>query len=570
MFQNHIKELLKKTLKAKEIALEIPPDSKLGDFAFACFAFSKEQKKSPVDIAKELAEKIKPDDFIKEVKATGPYVNFFINKAKLAENTLQDISKKKDKYGHSGIGSKEVVVVEYPAPNTNKPLHLGHMRNMALGVSMANILESQGCKVQRVNLNNDRGIHVCKSMLAYQKWGNGKTPEKEKRKPDHFVGDYYVMFCQKAKEDPKLEDEAQEMLRKWEAGDKEVRALWKKMNTWAFKGFKETYKHFGLPKFDKEYFESETYKQGKEIVMQGVEDGIFKEREDGAIVVDLKKQGLGEKVLIRADGTSVYVTQDLYLAQLKHKDFNFDKSIYVVATEQNYHFNVLFTLLKKLKYSWADGCYHFAYGMVLLPEGKMKSREGTVVDADDLMLEMEDLAREEITKRHKDLEEETVHERGTIVGLGAIKFYLLKIDAIKDMTFLPEESISFEGDTGPYLQYTHARACSVLRKAKEKKMMPDVNIKYSLLCAPSEIALMQLLSEFPDKVADACVSLRPHIIAQYLLALGRAFNEFYHACHCLKEEDEELAKARLLLIDSSRQVIKNGLNLLGIHAPEEM
>ncbi|MBW3005042.1 arginine--tRNA ligase [Candidatus Woesearchaeota archaeon] len=570
MFQNHIKELLKKILKAKEVSLEVPPDPKLGDFALACFAFSKEQKKSPVDIAKELAEKIKPDDFIKEVKATGPYVNFFINKAKLAENTIQDIAKKKDKYGHSDIGKKEVVVVEYPAPNTNKPLHLGHMRNMALGVSMANILESQGCKVKRVNLNNDRGIHVCKSMLAYQKWGENKTPEKEKRKPDHFVGDYYVLFCQKAKEDPKLEEEAQEMLRKWEADDKEVRALWKKMNTWAFKGFKETYKHFGLPKFDKEYFESNTYQQGKEIVMDGVDKGVFKERDDGAIFVDLSKQGLGEKVLMRADGTSVYVTQDLYLAQLKHNDFNFDKSIYVVATEQNYHFQVLFTLLKKLKFPWADGCYHFAYGMVLLPEGKMKSREGTVVDADDLMLEMEDLAREEITKRHKDLEEETVHERGTMVGLGAIKFYLLKIDAIKDMTFQPEESISFEGDTGPYLQYTHARACSVLRKAKEKKMVPDIKIKYNLLCDPSEIALIQTLSEFPAKIADACVSLRPHIIAQYLLTVGRAFNEFYHACHCLKEEDEELAKARLLLIDSARQVIKNGLNLLGIDAPEEM
>ena len=570
MFQNHIAQVLKKELKLKEVSLEVPPDSKLGDFAFACFVLAKEKQKNPVEIAKELAETLKPDDYIKEIKATGPYLNFFINKAKLAENTIKEIAKKKEKYGFSDVGKKEVVVIEYPAPNTNKPLHLGHMRNMALGVSMANILESQGCKVKRVNLNNDRGIHVCKSLLAYQKWGDGKTPESEKRKPDHFVGDYYVMFCQKAKENPKLEEEAQEMLQKWEAGDKEVRSLWKKMNAWAFNGFKDTYKHFGLPKFDKEYFESDTYQEGKEIVLQGVEEGIFKEREDGAVVVNLEKQGLGEKVLIRADGTSVYVTQDLYLAQLKHKDFGFDKSIYVVATEQNYHFKVLFTLLKKLKYKWAGGCYHFAYGMVLLPEGKMKSREGVVVDADDLILEMEDLAREEIAKRHEDIEEETIHERGTMVGLGAIKFYLLKIDAIKDMTFLPEESISFEGDTGPYLQYTHARACSVLRKAKEKKLKPDIKVDYGLLSNPSEIALIQALSEFPDKTKDACVNLRPHIIAQYLLALGRAFNEFYHACHCLKEENKDLAKARLLLIDSARQVIKNGLNLLGIHAPEEM
>ena len=570
MFQNHIKKILKKELKLKDISLEIPPDSKLGDYAFACFALAKDMKKSPAEIAKEFAQKLKPDDCIKEIKSTGPYVNFFIDKSKLAEETAKEIFKKKDKYGHSKIGQKETVVIEYPGPNTNKPLHIGHMRNMALGVSMSNIFASQGCKVKKVNIVNDRGIHICKSMLAYQKWGNKKTPEKEKRKPDHFVGDYYVMFCQKAKENPELEKEAQEMLRKWEEGDEEVRALWKKMNKWAFKGFKETYKHFGLPKFDKEYLESETYKKGKEIVMEGLDKGLFHKRDDGAIVVDLNRQGLGEKVLIRADGTSVYVTQDLFVAEQRYEDFKFDKCIYVVATEQNYHFNVLFTLLKKLKYPWAGGCYHFAYGMVHLPEGKMKSREGIVVDADDLMLEMEDLAREQIVERHKDLEEETVHERGTWVGLAAIKFYLLKIDAIKDMTFKPEESLSFEGDTGPYLQYTHARACSIIRKAKEQDIMPDVKVDFSLLDKPSEIALIQALSEFPAKTADACVNLRPHIIAQYLLSLGRAFNEFYHACHCLKEENKELAKARLLLIDNTRQVLKNGLNLLGIHAPEEM
>ncbi|MBW2986765.1 arginine--tRNA ligase [Candidatus Woesearchaeota archaeon] len=570
MFQNHIEGVLKKTLKLKTVCLEVPPNPKLGDYAFTCFALAKDKKKNPVEIAKEFAEKIKPDDYILEVKSTGPYINFFINKAKLAEDTAKNIHKKKDKYGHSDIGHKEVVVIEYPGPNTNKPLHIGHMRNMALGVSMANIFESQGCKIKKVNIINDRGIHICKSMLAYQKWGEKKTPESQKRKSDHFVGDYYVMFNNKLKENPKLEEEAQEMLRSWEAGDKEVRALWKKMNSWAFKGFDKTYKHFGLSKFDKEYFESETYKKGREIVLEGVEKGLFKKRKDDAIFIDLSKEGLGEKVLLRPDGTSVYVTQDLYVAVQRYNDFKFDKSIYVVATEQNYHFKVLFTLLKKLGYKWADGCYHFAYGMVHLPEGKMKSREGTVVDADDLMLEMEDLAREKIAERHKDLEEETVHERGTFVGLAAIKFYLLKIDAIKDMTFKPEESISFEGDTGPYLQYTHARACSILRKAKESDLTPDLKIDFNLLNNPSETALVQALAEFPDKTKEACVSMRPHIIAQYLLTLGRAFNEFYHACHCLNEENKELAKARLLLIDCSRQVIKNGLNLLGIYAPEEM
>lgn len=570
MFQNHIEKILKKNINAREVCLESPPDPKLGDFAFACFAFAKEQKKSPADIAKVLAEKIKPDEYIQEVKATGPYVNFFINKAKLAEEVIKSVLKKKSAFGSSDAGRGKTVVIEYPGPNTNKPLHIGHMRNMALGSSMARIHESQGYDVRRVNIVNDRGIHICKSMLAYQKWGNGKTPESENRKPDHFVGDYYVLFNHKLKEHPGLEKEAQEMLQKWEAGDKEVIALWEKMNKWALDGFEKTYEHFGLQDFDKVYYESNTYKQGRKIVLDGLKKGLFEKRDDGAVIVDLSKENLGEKVLIRSDGTSVYVTQDLFVALQRHKDFRFDKSIYVVATEQNYHFRVLFTLLNKLGYTWADSCYHFAYGMVLLPEGKMKSREGIVVDADDLILEMEDMARSEISKRHDTLEEQTVHERGTVVGLAAIKFYLLKIDAIKDMTFLPEESISFEGDTGPYLQYTHARACSVLRKAKEQKLVPDLKIDFSLLEQPSEIALVQALSDFPEKTRDACENYRPHIIAQYLLSLGRAFNEFYHACHCLNEENKELAKARLVLIDCTRQVIDNGLNLLGIDAPEEM
>ncbi len=570
MFKEHITKLLKKELKLKEITLEVPPDTKLGDFAFACFLLAKELRKNPVEIAKEFAEKIKPDDYIKEVKATGPYLNFFVNKAVIAEKTLKDIFKKKDKYGNSKLGKEKVIVIEFPAPNTNKPLHLGHLRNMCLGVSMANIFESQGYNVKRVNLNNDRGIHVCKSMLAYQRWGNNKTPESEGKKSDHFVGDYYVLFANKAKDDPKLEEEAQEMLRKWEAGDKGIRALWKKMNTWALGGFEETYKHFGLPVFDKVYFESETYKEGKGIVMDGVKQGLFHKRDDGAVVVDLSKESLGEKVLIRADGTSVYVTQDLYLALLKHEDFKFSKSIYVVATEQNFHFKVLFTLLKKLSYKWADGCYHFAYGMVLLPEGRMKSREGNVVDADDLMLEMEDLAKAEVLKRYKDLEEQKIHDRSKMIGLAAIRFYLLKIDAIKDMTFHPEESISFEGDTGPYLQYTHARACSVVEKAKEQKMKPAAKIDFTVLNNPSEIALINALADFSKNASDACESYRPHIIAQHLLVLGRAFNEFYHACHCLNEENKEISKARLLLIDCTRQVMKNGLHLLGIEAPSEM
>jgi len=569
-FRQEIIKLVEKEVKFDHSLLEVPPDNKLGDFALPCFPFAKEMKKRPNEIAEELAKNIKPNDIITEIKSTGPYLNFFVNRTRLAEDTTQDILKKKEKYGFSGIGDKKKVIVEFPSPNTNKPLHLGHLRNMALGESLSNIIESQGYNTIRVNLNNDRGIHICKSMLAYKKWGKDRTPGSEGKKSDHFVGDYYVRFCAEEKKDPEFSKEAQEMLKRWEEGDPEVRALWKKMNHWAFEGFDKTYREFGLKKFAKVYFESETYKLGKEIVQDGLQKGIFTKKDDGAVAVDLEKEDLGEKVLLRADGTSVYVTQDLYLAQLKHKDFDYDRSVYVVASEQDYHFKVLFTLLKKMKYKFADGCHHFSYGMVNLPEGKMKSREGTVVDADDLILEMEDLAKEEIIKRYDDLEEQQIHDRSRVIGLGALKFYLLMIDAVKDMTFHPEQSISFEGDTGPYVQYTHARACSILRKAETQGINPEKSADFTTLSEDQEFALVQALSEFPQRTEEAAGSYRPHFIAQYLLHLSRAFNEFYHSCPCLKEENKQLANARLLLVDCTRQVIMNGLQLLGIKAPEEM
>lgn len=553
-----------------ESTLEVPPDPKLGDYAFPCFVLSKRLKKSPQQIAEYLKTKIKPDGIIARVENAGPYLNFFVNKSRLAEKTLKEVFDRKSDYGSSEAGKGKILLVEYPGPNTNKPLHLGHVRNMSLGESLAHISESQGFSVKRVNINNDRGIHICKSMLAYQRWGEGKTPESEGRKSDHFVGDYYVLYNKKEQEDTTLEEETKEMLRKWEAGDKQVKALWKKMNEWAFNGFKKTYKHFGMKGFDKEYYESETYLEGKKLVLEGLKKGLFHKKDDGAIAVDLGTEGLGEKIVLRADGTSVYVTQDLYTAVLRHKDFSFDRMIYVVATEQNHHFKVLFTLLKKFGYSWAEGCHHFAYGMVNLPEGKMKSREGTVVDADDLMLEMEELAKEEILKRYKNLEVQTVHDRSVAIGLAAIKFYLLKTDAIKDMTFMKEESLSFEGDTGPYLQYTHARACSILRKAAETGMKTDSFVDYSMLKHDTEVALVNALSQYPAKISEACEAYRPHIIAQHLIILGRLFNEFYHACPCLQEKDIELARARLLLVDCTRQVLDNGLALLGIKAPEEM
>ncbi|MBI5881290.1 arginine--tRNA ligase, partial [archaeon] len=472
----------------------------------------------------------------------------------------------RENYGRSSIGMGKTVLVEFPSPNTNKPLHLGHLRNMALGESISNIMESQGYKIIRVNLNNDRGVHICKSMVAYSLWGEGKTPQSEGKKSDHFVGEYYVMFAQKEKEDPAIAEEAQEMLRKWEANDPEVRKLWEKMNAWALSGFEQTYKNFGLKKFDKVYYESNTYKKGKDIVMEGLKKGLFKKNDEGAIVVDLSSEGLGEKVLMRADGTSVYVTQDLYLAWLKHNDFRYDKSIYVVASEQKYHFQVLFTLLDKLGFDFVRGCYHFSYGMVLLPEGKMKSREGTVVDADDLMLEMEDLAKEAVIKRYKTLEEQQIHDRAKVIGLGALKFYLLMTDPVKDMTFHPEQSISFEGETGPYVQYVHARICSILRKY-DGKASDEVDFK--LLTHPLEKELAKKIGSFPDVVTQASEQCKPSVVAKYLIELGQMFNTFYAECPVLKA-DEKLMAARILLCDATRQVLANGLWLLGMKAPEEM
>jgi len=550
-----------------ESLIEVPPDPKLGDYAFPCFTLSKKLKKSPQQIAEWLKMKIKPDDVIEEVRNIGPYVNFFVNRSIISERTLKELFNTKDNYGKSKIGEGKKVIIEFPAPNTNKPLHLGHLRNMALGESMSNLLESQGYDLVRVNLNNDRGIHICKSMLAYKRWGEGKTPDTTGKKSDHFVGDFYVLFCQKEKEDPKIADDAQEMLRLWESNDPEIRRLWEKMNTWALLGFEQTYKDFGLKKFNKVYYESKTYEKGKDIVMGGLKKGLFKKNAEGSVVVDLGEEGLGEKVLLRSDGTSVYVTQDLYLAWLKHQDFNYERSIYVVASEQNFHFKVLFLILKKLGFDFVRGCYHFAYGMVLLPDGRMKSREGTVVDADDLMLEMEDLAKDEIIKRYNDLEEQKIHDRAKVIGIGALKFYLLVTDPVKDITFHPEQSISFEGETGPYVQYVHARICSIIRKYN--KSVTD-EVKFQLLSADAEKELIKRLSNFETVLSQATEQYKPSILAKYLIDLGQKFNIFYDACPVLKAGDEETVKARILLCDAVRQVLANGLHLLGIKAPEEM
>jgi len=557
--QEIIKSLVKETkLDQKEIEnlISVPPDPKLGDYAFPCFKLGKNAKEE----ADKLKKKIKLPKFLSGMQVVGPYLNFYVKQEVITEETLSKISKEKEDYGKGK--EKKKIVIEYCGPNTNKPLHLGHVRNMALGNSVQRILSYSGNKVHPVNIINDRGIHICQSMIAYQKWGKNK---KLNKKGDHFVGDYYVMFSQKAKENEDLKLEAQEVLLKWENKDKETIELWKKMNSWVLDGFNETYKRFGIS-FEKEYFESKYYHKGKDIVLSGFKKKIFAKDKTDAIYADLEKYKLPNKVLLRGDETSVYMTQDLYLADLRYKDYKFDKMLYVVASEQRTHFQQLFKILELLKEPYAKNLHHLSYGLVNLPSGRMKSREGTVVDADDIMDETSELAKKEIKKRHKGLSSKEIMKRAEIISLGAIKFFMLKTDSARDVVFNPEESLSFEGETGPYVQYTHARACSILRKAGSKF---STKVNYSLLNQDEELAVIRLLYDFPAVIVKAAKDYKPHHIVNHLIALAQAFNEFYHKCPVISERDEQM-KARLLLVDSVRQVIENGLGLLGIDAPVEM
>jgi arginyl-tRNA synthetase len=565
MFKGEVAKLLAKAtnLKEKDIEplIEIPPSPELGDYAFPCFILAKQLKKAPNMIAEELSKKIKLKAPVSEVKAVGAYLNFFVDKSSIAGSVVKDIINCAACYGSWPL-KKEKVMIEYPAPNTNKPLHLGHVRNMLLGNSISNILAFAGYQVIPVDLVNDRGVHICKSMLAYQKWGKNKQPDK---KSDHFAGDYYVLYSQKEKEHPELEQEVQELLRKWEANDKEVVSLWEKMRKWALDGFKQTYALFDVH-HKKVYYESEIYQHGKELILEGFKKEVFSKDEKGAIVADLEKEGLGKKVLLREDGTGIYVTQDLYLAKVKFDDFKMDKSVYIVGNEQLYHFKVLFKLLEMLSFPFAKNCYHLAYGMIYLPEGRMKSREGTVVDADDLVKEMEKEAEEEIKKRHAELKKQEVDKRKEIIGMGALKFFILKYDPMKDFTYDPKESISFEGETGPYVQYAHARICSILRNVK--KFEPE-KIKVALK-HEKELCLITLLADFKNIVHEAAEQYKPSLVARYAISLAQAFNEFYHECPVLKAENEEAMNSRLVLIFCVKQVLKNALDLLGIKAPEEM
>jgi arginyl-tRNA synthetase len=548
-------------LSEKEISsvISVPPSHDMGDFAFPCFILAPKFKEEPATIALDLrTEMANLPEGITEIQTNGPYINFFIDRKSLSLELIDRILKEKEDYGKIYPEKQPKTMIEFPSPNTNKPLHLGHLRNMAIGESVSRILEYCGEKVIRANLNNDRGIHICKSMAAYLKYGKNKTPKSEKKKSDHFVGDYYVMFNKRAEKNEKLEIFSHRLLQLWESGDKETIEVWKKMNAWALEGFKETYNKLGI-KHDVEFFESEIYKNGKDIVLQALKDGIFKKRKDGAVVADLKKEGLDEKVLLRIDGTSVYITQDLYLAKLKFEKYKPDKSIYVVGNEQNHHFKVLMALLKKIGFE--KGINHLSYGMVNLPEGRMKSREGTVVDADDLIDKVQALVKKALSSRAK-LQKKELDKRSLIIALSAIKYMLLKVDIKKDMVFNPKESINFEGDTGPYLLYGYARASSILKKIKKA---PKKNYFDNL--EKAEVSLIKKLSEYPEIVKKAYSSLNPSLISNYSYQLVQIFNEFYHSCP-VKDSEKEFF--RLKLVESFRQILKNALYLLDIETLEEM
>ena len=560
----------------------------VGDFTIIVFPFLPFSKKSPEQTASEIGLYLKETlNEISDFNVIKGFLNLVVDFSCWL-SVLKNIYSKKH-YGYS-LTAKDpkTILIEYSSPNTNKPLHLGHIRNNLLGFSLSNILKANGHKVVKLNLVNDRGIHICKSMLAWKKWGKDDTPEKAGKKGDHFVGDYYVKFDQEykmevkklineglpkeeAKANTPLLIEAQEMLKKWEAKDEGTIKLWKKMNTWVYKGFDETYNSLGV-NFDKIYYESETYKLGKSIILDGLEKNKLIRKQDGSVWADLTRDGLDEKILLRSDGTSVYMTQDLGTAIQRFQDYKFDKHIYVVGNEQNYHFKVLFVILGKLGYEWAKNLIHLSYGMVELPSGKMKSREGKVVDADELILEMFDTARlmsQELGK----LEGYSQEERGNIIriiGLGALKYFILKVDPIKNMSFDPKESIDFNGNTGPFVQYTFARIQSVLKKAKNRKITIPSGINTSISINRKEIDLIRLISDYPVIVKEAGENLSPALIANYTYELVKEYNQFYHDFSILKVENNDLRGFRLILSLQVARIIKSSMGLLGIEVPERM
>ena len=564
--------------RPEQLEIGFPPNTNMGHFAVGCFPLAKQFRKPPAEIARGIVDHIQPDDVIVKVSAAGPYINLEIAGNVLFGDVCTHIISQDIAYGSSDMGRGKRAMVEYLAPNTNKPLHLGHLRNGALGMAVSNMFEATGHWVVKANLVNDRGVHICKSMLAWQRWGNETTPESEKEKGDHFVGKYYVRYAQEAENDETLEDEIQQLLQKWEAGDAEIIALWKKMNGWVYDGFDQTYRRFGL-QFDAFYYESDTYKLGKGIIQQGLEKNVFSVDTNGNTVFFLpeetfsrdKNGELKRVTVLRADETSLYISQDIGTAVLKITDHNLDYSIYVVGSEQEYHFKCLFAILQALGYEWASNCYHLSYGMVYLPEGKMKSREGKIVDADDLITAMIRLAEAEIRRRDPEarLSDEEVRNRAEKIGVGAIKFYLLRVRPTLSINFDPAESISFDGFTGPYCQYAYARICGILDKARNRQITlqdPD----FSMLGNSEEVQLLQKLIEFPREVESAVADLNPSKIAGHVFNTAKAFNQFYNKHPVLKAESDRFVDARLALIKATAVVLKNGLLLLGVEVLENM
>lgn len=583
-----IKELYGADVAEAQVQLQKTKKEFKGHLTLVVFPFLRMSKKSPEQTAQELGEYlVKNEPAVAEFNVIKGFLNLTVASGCWID-LLNEINADPE-YGFTkATENSPLVMIEYSSPNTNKPLHLGHVRNNLLGYSLSKIMEANGNKVVKTNIVNDRGIHICKSMLAWQKWGNGITPEKAGKKGDHLIGDFYVLFSNKLKEETSaheaqgmtkeeaeaaspLMQEAREMLRKWEAGDPEIRSLWKMMNDWVYAGFDETYKMMGV-NFDKIYYESETYLEGKSKVLEGLEKGIFYRREDGSVWANLTAEGLDEKLLLRADGTSVYMTQDIGTAKLRFDDYPINKMIYVVGNEQNYHFQVLSILLDKLGFEFGKGLVHFSYGMVELPEGKMKSREGTVVDADDLMEEMINTAREISQELGKldGLTPEEAEDIARMVGLGSLKYFILKVDPRKNMTFNPKESIDFNGNTGPFIQYTHARICSVLRKAAEQGIVLPAALPTNFELSEKEEGLIQMLANFKAVVKEAGETYSPALIANYTYDLVKEYNQFYHDFSILHEADEQLKVFRLVLSANVAKIVKEGMGLLGIEVPERM
>ncbi len=586
--QHALKELFSLEIEAGKLSLQPTRKEFEGDFTLVVFPFVKQARKSPEATAQLIGEFVNEKmDEISSFNIIKGFLNLTLDDSvwtgflKSALNTTS--------FGITPVDDSHIAVVEYSSPNTNKPLHLGHIRNNLLGYSIAQIMEAAGKKTIKVNLVNDRGIHICKSMVAWLRWGKGETPESAGKKGDKLVGDYYVKFetelkkeALALKETHNYEDdmarnnaplmvEAREMLRKWEKGDDETVKVWKMMNQWVYKGFDSTYQRLGVS-FDKIYYESDTYLLGKEIVLEGLEKGVLLKKEDGSVWADLTDEGLDQKLLLRADGTSVYMTQDIGTAQLRFDDYNATQMVYVVGNEQNYHFDVLKRVLKKLGKEYSDSLYHLSYGMVELPQGKMKSREGTVVDADDLMDEMYSTARkttEELGKVEGFTEEEKENLFDTI-GLGALKYFILKVDPKKNMLFNPEESIDFNGNTGPFIQYTHARIRSILRKAAEKGLMEKEFDATTVTLNDKEKQLLKTLYAFPQTIKQAAAEMSPAMIANYVYDLAKEFNQFYHEHSVLNEPDLNISLFRVQLSGLTADVVKTATGLLGIDVPERM